>query len=503
PEKQIVLSNVLIVADTIDVGLTNPSLPTETFTLKYGEIAETVDPSAYSRDPVTSVDWNLQTGSVSGGTSAGTQTVSGEVLTLSLAGTQIALDSYTVGFGTPAGDGSAALHELKVTAPWGWEAPYLLRRIADGNTLSQPVTLTVWRGSTLLTERFTFSDVKITSEAFTFDYTQGIPEQTFTLAYAQVKEETFGVSNTGQQIGPMTTTATQTTNSSVSLSPLPVADYGGPDAPNFKYFMYVNGLQGNTTDTKHSGAFDVTAFTYGVRAGQYLPVFDDFRVSLSINQLSGNFLAKLASAANISQVKVIAANTAGTEYDFATWTLNNVQFTSDRSASPDDKQPTETFTLHFTKVTESITPTNQDGTPGTPITAAYDFGTASATGATTFGGASVPDAPFVLDFGSGQAAVQSFSIGFASHVTISGGEGVTPRSNAPLTMDFLPVALAPGPFSPAVLSNLAQGTVFFRTPITLTLQDAGGDRVNERLTLYDVQLVSDAIVFGDDIETLH
>jgi len=488
--QKLILYGVFITGDTITC--TAGQVPSETFTLQYGGITELASRDG-AQNTSTAATWDLVSGKVTAPSNFGLQTVtkSGSAHeTLDFGSGQVALTSFSGGF-TPAGNGSTTLHDFQFTAPVGLESAPLLGALASSETLNFPVVLTVVvptaSGGSQTRETFTLSGVRVTGQAFSWSQGDASPEETFTLDSAQVKETT--------NPGGLTATVSQTTQGGVSLAPLPGPGVSGIDRTKMKYFIQLNGsLQGIVTegsrDPAHPHYSDVAAFSYSSSAAGSQAGFGDLTVS--IREASANLLSALAmgTAQSITATLVAAAQsvTSLAWYDFATWTLPNVQITADGSSDVVGSGPLETLTLQFTAITETITPAGVK-----PITASWNLATGTGSGPTTFGGQTVRG-PITLDFGSGQVAVGSFSTGMdrSANADNAGIGGLA--ANGPLTFQDLVFTMPAGAASPAVLAALSEGTVLAK-PVVLTVA-AKGRQPAQTLTFGNVRVVGDQFSFG-------
>jgi type VI protein secretion system component Hcp len=472
--QQLRLSDVVVTSDT--TGITGDGVLSDTFTLQYGTISEEVDsPTPTGGVQRTTASWDLLQGGINDPGNFGLQTVSGQQATLDFGTGQVAIDSFRGGFtSSPAAEVPATLHEFQLTAAVGQDSPGLLAALASGAPIGSVVLTVLNSSGQSVSERFTLGGVYVSSDAFTT--TGGGLEETFTLAYHQVKEETFGVTSSGTQ--SVSTTLTQTTEADVSLAPLSGPDAAGADATGLSYFLGLSGVLANNSNPRHPNDFDVLSITSGAVPTVNGPLQGEFHVTLPVNEASAHLLQILASGQRLSRAVLSADTLHG---NFATWTLSNVIITTDGPAGIMGGLPAESIDLNYSAITETISPS---------ITASWDGHT--GTGPTTFGGGTVSGQPITLDFGSGQVAASAFSIGLASAGSLVPGD--------------LVVTMPAGAATPAVLAALTQGAVL-GDAVVLTVTDTTNGRLVERLTLEGVRVGSDQLSFGtggsDTEETIH
>ncbi|HET6795254.1 MAG TPA: type VI secretion system tube protein Hcp [Acidimicrobiales bacterium] len=168
------------------------------------------------------------------------------------------------------------------------------------------------------------------------------------------------------------------------------------------YFLKIDGIDGESADSKHKGEIEVESFSWGLNnpgnasagggggAGRPASFFDAFFSAATSKATPPLFLAS-AAGKHLPTATLTARRGAnsdgqgGVEYlkivfaDLLVTSYKEDVLGGRLHAAPDETQnmlpdgtTMDTFSINFSKVTVTYTPANADGSTGTPVSASFD-----------------------------------------------------------------------------------------------------------------------------------
>jgi type VI secretion system secreted protein Hcp len=152
-----------------------------------------------------------------------------------------------------------------------------------------------------------------------------------------------------------------------------------------RWFLKLDGITGESTDSVHKGEIDVQAWTYGVShtqapapgggGGAGKATFQDFHFVTRISKASPQLFLACAAGTHIKQANLTGVRVVGKGKgnEFLKFKLRDVTVTSVQHADSEDGQPSEQFSLNFAKFEMSYFPQDPTGTLGGAVTAAFDL----------------------------------------------------------------------------------------------------------------------------------
>jgi type VI secretion system secreted protein Hcp len=174
------------------------------------------------------------------------------------------------------------------------------------------------------------------------------------------------------------------------------------------YFLKIDGVDGESTDSKHKGEIEIESFSWGVTnnasaahsgggGGAGKVSVQDFHFVMHYNKASPKIFLGAASGKHFPKA-VLTVRKAGKEQtDFLTWTLSDCLVSSYQTGgtsipvlesvagaeepSPEVAAvrnasaplPVDEFSLDFAKIEVSMQTQNNDGGLGSPETAGWDL----------------------------------------------------------------------------------------------------------------------------------
>jgi type VI secretion system secreted protein Hcp len=162
-------------------------------------------------------------------------------------------------------------------------------------------------------------------------------------------------------------------------APPPAAAGGGLDI-----FLKIDGIPGESTDSKHPGEIEVDSFSWG----EVLPAqpagggggggagkvqMDPFTATMGVSIASPKLFLSVAQGTHIRRA-VLSVRHTGSQDDFLTWTLSDVLVSSYRTGEATGAgRVTDAIALLFKKIEIEYHQTTAGGGIGPPIKACWDL----------------------------------------------------------------------------------------------------------------------------------
>ncbi len=148
-----------------------------------------------------------------------------------------------------------------------------------------------------------------------------------------------------------------------------------------KWFLKIDGIEGDSTDVTHAGQIDVLSWSWGVAnagssgsgsgGGAGRATFQDFQFVARISKASPKLFLSCATGTHHKAATLSGSQAAGKSAgDFLTYKLTDVQVTSVHHGDSGADAPIEQFSLDYGRFEISFT---APGEP--PVTAGIDLKT--------------------------------------------------------------------------------------------------------------------------------
>jgi type VI secretion system secreted protein Hcp len=151
-------------------------------------------------------------------------------------------------------------------------------------------------------------------------------------------------------------------------------------------YMNYGGLKGEVTASDHQNWIELSSFQFGVGRGissptgssadrqSSVPSVSEIKITKTTDSTSPTLLQEALGGQGQSVTIDFCKTDKDTCVTYMEYTLQNTMI-SGYSISSGGDRPTESITLNFTKIVFTYTPTNPDGSQGTPIEAGWDLAT--------------------------------------------------------------------------------------------------------------------------------
>jgi len=149
-------------------------------------------------------------------------------------------------------------------------------------------------------------------------------------------------------------------------------------------FLKIEGIPGESQDTKHKGEIEVGAWSWGESASVPTPgagggagkvTIQPFTFSSGISKASPLLMKACASGQHIKSALFTARHGGQTQVEFLTIALGDVLVSSYQTGGggEDGSAPLESISLNFRTIRVEYKETKPDGTAGTPVVFAWDL----------------------------------------------------------------------------------------------------------------------------------
>ena len=154
----------------------------------------------------------------------------------------------------------------------------------------------------------------------------------------------------------------------------------------FDAFLKLDGIKGESQDSKHKDEIEIESFSWGVTqsgtlafgggAGAGKAQFQDFHFTTNVSKASPQLFVKCATGEHLKDgtLTLRKAGGDGRGVEFYKITLSDVLVSSyQNGGSAGGDVPTDQFSLNFTKIAYSFSTQNADGQIGETINGGFDL----------------------------------------------------------------------------------------------------------------------------------
>ena len=153
------------------------------------------------------------------------------------------------------------------------------------------------------------------------------------------------------------------------------------------FFLRIDGIEGESTDSKHKGEIDVMSWSWGASntgmagvgggAGAGKATIQDLHFTTKLSKASPRLFLACASGQHLKQAKLSAVKAGAKQAEFLTITLNEVLVTSYQTGGSEaaDIVPMDQVSLNFANLRMEYRGQKADGSLDAPIVAGWDVKT--------------------------------------------------------------------------------------------------------------------------------
>ena len=149
------------------------------------------------------------------------------------------------------------------------------------------------------------------------------------------------------------------------------------------YFLKLDGISGESKDSKHKGEIEVLSFSVGENhsgsgagggGGAGKVQMSDFSFTARISKASPQLFLHCAQGKHIKQAFLTARKAGGSQQEYLKIKLNDVLVSSYAlGGSEAEVEPHDVFSLKFVKISYDYAPQKADGSLDAPIHAGWDL----------------------------------------------------------------------------------------------------------------------------------
>lgn len=150
------------------------------------------------------------------------------------------------------------------------------------------------------------------------------------------------------------------------------------------YFLKVDGIDGESADSKHKNSIDVESWSWGeVQSGTHSAgggggagkvSMQDFHFVMKINKASPKLMLTCATGQHIPKAVLTCRKAGGKQEDFLIITMSDLLVSSYQTGGSghSDIVPTDQISMNFAKIEIEYKPQDPTGKTGNPVKTGYD-----------------------------------------------------------------------------------------------------------------------------------
>jgi type VI secretion system secreted protein Hcp len=152
----------------------------------------------------------------------------------------------------------------------------------------------------------------------------------------------------------------------------------------FDVFLKLEGIEGESTDSKHPKEIEVLSFSHGVSTPAPLPgggggkaSFSDINITKVVDKSTPTLYLKCAQGTHIKEALLVLRKSGESGFEFYKIRLTDVLITSVQTSgsSGGDNRPVESISLNFAKIEWTYIPQKADGSADAPIVTSWNLAT--------------------------------------------------------------------------------------------------------------------------------
>ena len=162
-------------------------------------------------------------------------------------------------------------------------------------------------------------------------------------------------------------------------------------ARNVDMFLKIDGIKGESTDSKHTSEIEIESFHWGVNnigsagigggMGSGKATFTDFNVTKRADSSSPVLMEKCAGGDHIANAVLTMRKAGGTQQEYMKVKFTNLLISSfSHTGHGEDAVPLEALSINFSKVQIQYSVQNTDGSLGAQSSGGWDLGQQQKTG---------------------------------------------------------------------------------------------------------------------------
>jgi type VI secretion system secreted protein Hcp len=139
-------------------------------------------------------------------------------------------------------------------------------------------------------------------------------------------------------------------------------------------FLRLDGIPGESTNSRHANEIDVLAYSWGVSApAGARPAFQNLSITKRVDRASPSLLLSAAGNRVIPSATLSVGEPGASAQDFLRYCMTNVRVEDLSTSGSAGDRPTESVSLSYGTIFQSYRRQNPDGTLSTPFVGGFDL----------------------------------------------------------------------------------------------------------------------------------
>ena len=149
------------------------------------------------------------------------------------------------------------------------------------------------------------------------------------------------------------------------------------------YFLKIDGIEGESTDSKHKGEIDIQSFSFGVAnsgshaggggGGSGKASFQDLHFTTNVSKASPKLMLACATGEHIKKAVLTVRKAGKDQQEYMKVTLEDLLVSSYQDGGHEGSVfPSDQFALNFSKIEFDYKEQKSDGTLGGSVKTGYD-----------------------------------------------------------------------------------------------------------------------------------
>ncbi|MBL8174606.1 MAG: type VI secretion system tube protein Hcp [Bryobacterales bacterium] len=151
------------------------------------------------------------------------------------------------------------------------------------------------------------------------------------------------------------------------------------------YFLKIDGVPGESHDSKHKEEIDLESFSWGATqtgshaagggGGAGKVVMQDFHFVMKVNKSSAKLFLACCTGEHIKKATLVCRKAGKEQQEYLKITMSDLLVSSYQAggSAHGDVLPTDQISLNFAKIEWEYKPQKEDGTLGSVVKAGYDL----------------------------------------------------------------------------------------------------------------------------------
>jgi type VI secretion system secreted protein Hcp len=146
------------------------------------------------------------------------------------------------------------------------------------------------------------------------------------------------------------------------------------------YFLKIDGIAGESQDSKHKGEIELESFSWGATqelrpgagGGAGKVQMQDFHFVMTVNKASPKLFLACATGQHLKNATLVARKAGKAQQEFLLYKFTDVLISSYQTGGTAEVLPIDQVAFNFAKIEIELRPQKADGTLGPPEKGGWD-----------------------------------------------------------------------------------------------------------------------------------